>query len=128
MSVIKNALFKVIQVKDVAELGDNIVVQGGTFYNDAVLRSMELLLHKNVIRPDISGLMGAYGIALLAIERNQEQSTILSKEEFLNFHIETKTYRCHGCGNNCLITTQIFPDGSRYSTGNRCEKGIGKQK
>lgn len=128
LSVIKNALFKVIQVKDVAELGDNIVVQGGTFYNDAVLRSMELLLHKNVIRPDISGLMGAYGIALLAIERNQEQSTILSKEEFLNFHIETKTYRCHGCGNNCLITTQIFPDGSRYSTGNRCEKGIGKQK
>ena len=128
LSVIKNALFKVIQVKDVAELGNNIVVQGGTFYNDAVLRSMELLLHKNVIRPDISGLMGAYGIALLAIERNQEQSTILSKEEFLNFHIETKTYRCHGCGNNCLITTQIFPDGSRYSTGNRCEKGIGKQK
>ena len=128
LSVIKNALFKVIQVKDVAELGNNIVVQGGTFYNDAVLRSMELLLHKNVIRPDISGLMGAYGIALLAIERNQEQSTILSKEKFLNFHIETKTYRCHGCGNNCLITTQIFPDGSRYSTGNRCEKGIGKQK
>ena len=128
LSVIKNALFKVIQVKDVAELGNNIVVQGGTFYNDAVLRSMELLLHKNVIRPDISGLMGAYGIALLAIERNQEQSTILSKEKFLNFHIETKIYRCHGCGNNCLITTQIFPDGSRYSTGNRCEKGIGKQK
>lgn len=127
LSVIKNALFKVIQVKDVSELGDNIVVQGGTFYNDAVLRSMELLLNKNVIRPDISGLMGAYGIALLAIERQQEKSSILTKEELTDFHMETKTYRCHGCGNNCLITTQIFPDGNRYSTGNRCEKGIGKQ-
>ena len=111
----------------VSELGDNIVVQGGTFYNDAVLRSMELLLNKNVIRPDISGLMGAYGIALLAIERQQEKSSILTKEELKDFHMETKTYRCHGCGNNCLITTQIFPDGNRYSTGNRCEKGIGKQ-
>lgn len=127
LSVIKNALFKVIQVKDVSELGDNIVVQGGTFYNDAVLRSIELLLNKNVIRPDISGLMGAYGIALLAIERQQEKSSILTKEELKDFHMETKTYRCHGCGNNCLITTQIFPDGNRYSTGNRCEKGIGKQ-
>ena len=127
LSVIKNALFKVIQVKDVSELGDNIVVQGGTFYNDAVLRSMELLLNKNVIRPDISGLMGAYGIVLLAIERQQEKSSILTKEELKDFHMETKTYRCHGCGNNCLITTQIFPDGNRYSTGNRCEKGIGKQ-
>lgn len=127
LSVIKNALFKVIQVKDVSELGDNIVVQGGTFYNDAVLRSMELLLNKNVIRPDISGLMGAYGIALLAIERQQEKSSILTKEDLKDFHMETKTYRCHGCGNNCLITTQIFPDGNRYSTGNRCEKGIGKQ-
>lgn len=127
LSVIKNTLFKVIQVKDVSELGDNIVVQGGTFYNDAVLRSMELLLNKNVIRPDISGLMGAYGIALLAIERQQEKSSILTKEELKDFHMETKTYRCHGCGNNCLITTQIFPDGNRYSTGNRCEKGIGKQ-
>ena len=127
LSVIKNALFKVIQVKDVSELGDNIVVQGGTFYNDAVLRSMELLLNKNVIRPDISGLMGAYGIALLAIERQQEKSSILTKEELKDFHMETKTYRCHGCGNNCLITTQIFPDGNRYSTGNRCEKGIGTE-
>ena len=127
LSVIKNALFKVIQVKDTAELGDNIVVQGGTFYNDAVLRSMELLLNKNVIRPDISGLMGAYGIALLGLERQQEHSSILSKEALEHFDMETKNYRCHGCGNNCLITTQIFPDGNRYSTGNRCERGIGKQ-
>ena len=118
LSVIKNALFKVMQVKDTAELGDNIVVQGGTFYNDAVLRSMELLLHKNVIRPDIAGLMGAYGIALLGMER---------KQELTDFKIETKSYRCHGCGNSCLITMQIFPDGNRYYTGNRCERGIGKQ-
>lgn len=127
LSVIKNALFKVIQVKDVAELGDNIVVQGGTFYNDAVLRAMELLLHKNVIRPDIAGLMGAYGIALLGIERHQAKSEVLSKDALNHFEVKTRSYRCHGCGNNCLITTQTFPDGNRYSTGNRCERGIGKR-
>ncbi len=126
LSVIKNALFKVIQVKDTAELGDHIVVQGGTFYNDAVLRSMELLLKKDVIRPDIAGLMGAYGIALLGIERHQEKSTVLSRDELNQFEIQTKSYRCHGCGNSCLITMQIFPDGNRYYTGNRCERGIGK--
>ncbi len=126
LSVIKNALFKVIQVKDTAELGEHIVVQGGTFYNDAVLRSMELLLNKEVIRPDIAGLMGAYGIALLGMERNCAKSQVLTKNELNNFQIQTKSYRCHGCGNNCLITTQIFPDGNRYSTGNRCERGIGK--
>lgn len=126
LSVIKNALFKVMQVKDTAELGDNIVVQGGTFYNDAVLRSMELLLHKNVIRPDIAGLMGAYGIALLGMERKQNTSSVLSKQDLINFKMETKSYRCHGCGNSCLITMQIFPDGNRYYTGNRCERGIGK--
>ena len=127
LSVIKNALFKVIQVKDTAELGEHIVVQGGTFYNDAVLRSMELLLNKNVIRPDIAGLMGAYGIALLGRERNLAKSQILTKDELNHFEIDTKSYRCRGCGNSCLITTQIFPDGSRYSTGNRCERGIGKK-
>ncbi len=126
LSVIKNALFKVMQVKDTAELGDNIVVQGGTFYNDAVLRSMELLLHKNVIRPDIAGLMGAYGIALLGMERKQNTSSVLSKQDLIDFKMETKSYRCHGCGNSCLITMQIFPDGNRYYTGNRCERGIGK--
>lgn len=127
LSVIKNALFKVIQVKDTAELGDNIVVQGGTFYNDAVLRAMELLLKKNVIRPDIAGLMGAYGIALLGMERKQENSSVLPLEQLDHFELKTKSYRCHGCGNRCLITMQTFPDGGRYYTGNRCERGIGKR-
>ena len=125
-SVIKNALFKVMQLKDVAELGDHIVVQGGTFYNDAVLRSMEKLLGKNVIRPDIAGIMGAYGAAILALESGKEKSSVLPKEELESFEAKATTYRCKHCGNQCLITMQTFKDGSKYYTGNRCEKGIGK--
>lgn len=125
-SVIKNALFKVMQLKDVAELGDHIVVQGGTFYNDAVLRSMEKLLGKNVIRPDIAGIMGAYGAAILALESGKEKSSVLPQEELESFEAKATTYRCKRCGNQCLITMQTFKDGSKYYTGNRCEKGIGK--
>lgn len=125
LSVIKNALFKVIQIKDTEELGDAIVVQGGTFYNDAVLRSMEILLDKKVIRPDISGLMGAYGMALLSMERKQEKSALLSAGALVGFKAEQTSYRCKKCGNNCLITMQKFPDGGRYFIGNRCERGIG---
>ena len=126
LSVIKNALFKVMQLKNVDELGENIVVQGGTFYNDAVLRSIENLLHKNVIRPDIAGLMGAYGAAILALESDTgEGSKILSADELENFEVVTKSYRCGRCGNNCLITMQKFPDGGKYFTGNRCERGVG---
>ena len=128
LSVIKNALFKVMQLKDVSTLGANIVVQGGTFYNDAVLRSMELLLHKNVIRPDIAGLMGAYGAAILALESGQEKSSILPAHELESFKVTTKSFRCHGCGNACQVTVQNFPDGGRYFTGNRCERGAGQQK
>ena len=128
LSVIKNALFKVMQLKDVSTLGANIVVQGGTFYNDAVLRSMELLLHKNVIRPDIAGLMGAYGAAILALESGQKKSSILPSEELESFKVTTKSFRCHGCGNACQVTVQNFPDGGRYFTGNRCERGAGQQK
>lgn len=128
LSVIKNALFKVIQIKDVKELGDAIVVQGGTFYNDAVLRSMELLLHKDVIRPDISGLMGAYGMALLAMQRKQESSSLLSADSLDGFKAKQTSYRCKRCGNKCLITMQTFPDGGRYFIGNRCERGIGGTK
>ena len=128
LSVIKNALFKVMQLKDVSTLGDHIVVQGGTFYNDAVLRSMELLLDRDVIRPDIAGLMGAYGAALLAMETGAQTSQLLSAEQLANFSVKTSSYRCHGCGNQCLITVQNFPDGGRYYTGNRCERGAGKQK
>ena len=128
LSVIKNALFKVMQLKDVSTLGANIVVQGGTFYNDAVLRSMELLLDKHVIRPDIAGLMGAYGAAILALESGQKQSSILPMESLESFTVKTKSFRCHGCGNSCQVTVQNFPDGGRYFTGNRCERGAGQQK
>lgn len=90
------------------------MVQGGTFYNDAVLRSMELLLHKNVIRPDIAGLMGAYGAAILALESGQNKSSILPAHELESFKVTTKSFRCHGCGNACQVTVQNFPDGGRY--------------
>ena len=129
LSVIKNALFKVMQLKDVSELGDHIVVQGGTFYNNAVLRNMEKLLGKDVIRPDIAGLMGAYGAAILSLEKTESEaaetekhSTLLGPEQLANFTVTTKSYRCNGCGNHCLVTMQTFPDGGRYFTGNRCEK------
>lgn len=126
LSVIKNALFKVMQLRNVEDLGENIVVQGGTFYNDAVLRSIENILRKNVIRPDIAGLMGAYGAALIALENdNNFDSKILSADELENFSVVTKSYRCGRCGNNCLITMQKFPDGEKYFTGNRCERGVG---
>lgn len=129
LSVIKNALFKVLQLRNVEDLGENIVVQGGTFYNDAVLRSIEKILEKNVIRPDIAGLMGAYGAALIAKENDDENfSKILSENELENFEIVTKSFRCGRCGNNCLITMQKFPDGGKFFTGNRCERGIGQNK
>ena len=130
LSVIKNALFKVMQLKNVDDLGENIVVQGGTFYNDAVLRSIEKILQRNVIRPDIAGLMGAYGAAILSMRNAQcvmrnEKSSLLSPEQLENFSVVTKSYRCGRCGNNCLITMQKFPDGGKYFTGNRCERGVG---
>ena len=127
LSVVKNALFKVMQLRDVSALGDHIVVQGGTFYNDGVLRALELLLHRDVIRPDIAGLMGAYGAALLALETGETQSTLLSAEALDSFSVKTNSYRCRGCGNQCLITASTFADGRRYFTGNRCERGIGKE-
>ena len=144
LSVIKNALFKVMQLKDTRELGDHIVVQGGTFYNNAVLRNMEKLLGMDVIRPDIAGLMGAYGAAILSLEQTEQEaaialregkaavprpvSSLLKAEELENFTVTTKSYRCNGCGNHCLVTMQTFPDGGRYFTGNRCERGEGKPK
>ena len=127
-SVIKNALFKVMQLKDVSELGSHIVVQGGTFYNDAVLRCMEKLIGREVIRPDIAGLMGAYGAAILALESGSEKSKLLPMAELNKFEVTTRSYRCNGCGNKCLITMQQFPDGGKYYTGNRCERGIGGHK
>ncbi|MBR2654324.1 MAG: 2-hydroxyacyl-CoA dehydratase, partial [Lachnospiraceae bacterium] len=129
-SVIKNALYKVIKVSDASELGKNIVVQGGTFYNDAVLRSFELIAGAEVIRPDIAGIMGAFGAALIAKERanRDEGSSMLSIDEIRAFTYTTANARCNGCTNNCRLTINKFSGGRRYISGNRCEKGIGKQK
>ena len=130
-SVIKNAIQKVMKVRDTNTLGDYIVVQGGTFYNDAVLRAFELIVGKNVIRPDISGLMGAYGVALLAKEQYEAnldmeyKSTILKLDELDRLKVESSHIRCNGCENHCLLTINKFSNGSKHISGNRCEKGAG---
>lgn len=130
-SIIKNAIQKVMKIRDVSTLGDNIVVQGGTFYNDAVLRAFELIVGKNVIRPDIAGLMGAYGIALISKEKYENQnieeykSTILKTDEIKNLKINVMHTRCKGCENKCLLTINQFSNGKRFISGNRCEKGAG---
>ena len=130
-SVIKNAIQKVMKIRDVSTLGDHIVVQGGTFYNDAVLRAFELIVGKNVVRPDIAGLMGAYGIAILArqqYEANMDMeyhSTLATLDEINNLKIKTSQIRCNGCENHCLLTINIFNNGQRHISGNRCEKGAG---
>lgn len=129
-SVIKNALFKVIKVSDASELGKNIVVQGGTFYNDAVLRSFEKIAGCEAIRPDIAGIMGAFGAALIARERYEEgfQTTMLSYEKICDLKFETSMAKCKGCTNNCRLTINKFSGGRQYISGNRCERGIGGQK
>jgi len=126
-SVIKNALYKVIKVRKEGDLGQNIVVQGGTFYNDAVLRAMEQVLGRNVVRPEIAGLMGAYGAALYAREHEEEgkPSLLLSKEALDKFNMTSSVRRCDKCQNNCLLTINTFSDGKKYTSGNRCEKGSG---
>ena len=128
-SVIKNALFKVIKVSDASELGKHIVVQGGTFYNDAVLRSFEKIAKCEVIRPDIAGIMGAFGAALIARERHKGKSSLmLSMEDVLNLQFTTKMTKCRGCTNNCRLTINKFSGGRSYVSGNRCERGLGKEK
>ena len=130
-SVVKNAIQKVMKIRDVRKLGKNIVVQGGTFYNDAVLRSFEKVTGRNVIRPDIAGLMGAYGVALLAKEQfvaNEDDyytSTMLKPQEIDNLDIKITHARCGKCENNCRLTINIFGNGKRFVSGNRCEKGAG---
>ncbi len=125
-SVIKNALFKVIKLANPQDLGEHIVVQGGTFHNQAVLRAFERVSGREVINPDISGLMGAFGAALIARERYQgQESTMLSLDEILNLTYTTSTVRCGGCSNNCMLTVNKFPGNRRHITGNRCEKGLG---
>lgn len=128
-SVIKNALYKVIKISDAKDLGRKVVVQGGTFYNDAVLRSFEKIAGCEAIRPDIAGIMGAFGAALIARERyNNQETTMLSIDQINAFSYTTSMTRCKGCTNACLLTINKFSDGRRFISGNRCEKGIGGQK
>ena len=129
-SVIKNALFKVIKVSDAADLGSKIVVQGGTFYNDAVLRSFETIANCKVIRPDIAGIMGAFGAALIARERYEDSksTTMLTIDQINALTYETSMAKCKGCTNNCRLTINKFSGGRQFISGNRCERGIGKEK
>ncbi len=129
-SVIKNALFKVIKVSDASSLGKKIVVQGGTFYNDAVLRSFEKVASCEAVRPDIAGIMGAFGAALIAKDKYEEgyETNLINLEELGAFTYETKMAKCGGCTNNCRLTINKFNDGRQYISGNRCEKGLGKEK
>jgi len=128
-SVIKNALYKVIKVTDPKDLGENIVVQGGTFYNDAVLRSFESISGCEAIRPDIAGIMGAFGAALIAREHYAgTESTMLSLKDISELKFETSMARCKGCTNSCLLTINRFSGGRQFVSGNRCERGIGKEK
>ncbi len=131
ISVIKNAIQKVMKIRDPETLGDHIVVQGGTFYNDAVLRSFELIVGKEVVRPDIAGLMGAYGVALLSKEQYEANldmnytSTLASLNDLNNLDIKITNTRCNGCENHCKLTINKFNNGKVYVSGNRCERGAG---
>lgn len=129
-SVIKNALYKVIKLSDARELGSNIVVQGGTFYNDAVLRSFEKISGCECVRPDIAGIMGAFGAALIAREHHEDgyQTSMLSIDDINALTFDTKLARCQGCTNHCLLTINRFSGNRQYITGNRCERGLGKEK
>ncbi len=131
-SVIKNALFKVIKVSDAKDLGDNIVVQGGTFYNDAVLRAFEIISGAEAIRPDIAGIMGAFGAALIARDRFQEvddyKTTMLTISQINSLKYQTSMTTCQGCTNHCRLTINKFTGGRQHISGNRCERGIGKVK
>ena len=131
ISVVKNAIYKVIRAHSPDELGQHIVVQGGTFYNDAVLRAFEREIGREVIRPNIAGLMGAYGAALYAKEQAEKTgsaSTLISAEDLPNFTHTSRTAVCQGCTNHCLLTVNTFPGGKRFISGNKCEKGAGLAK
>ncbi|NRU18113.1 putative CoA-substrate-specific enzyme activase [Clostridium beijerinckii] len=129
-SVIKNALFKVIKLRDEKDIGEKVIVQGGTFYNEAVLRSFELISGREAVRPDISGLMGAFGCALIAKERyiEGEKSTLLPRDGIDKFEMTASFRRCGKCGNNCLLTVNKFSTDEEFISGNRCERGLGIEK
>lgn len=124
-SVVRNALYKVIKIRDTEQLGKNIVVQGGTFLNDAILRSFEIISEREVIRPNIAGLMGAFGAALIARDRvgKDDDTTILKADELDRFEMESEKTECPYCGNHCKLTISTFSNGKRFVSGNRCENG-----
>ncbi len=125
-AVVRNALYKVIKIRDTAELGENIVALGGTFLNDAILRCFELVSGREVIRPSIAGLMGAFGAALIARERyDGSPSTLAGPERLRNFRMETSRTNCRLCTNQCRLTISRFDNNRRYISGNRCERGAG---
>ncbi|WP_125152795.1 2-hydroxyacyl-CoA dehydratase [Clostridium rectalis] len=128
-SVIKNALFKVIKIRNSNELGKKIIVQGGTFYNDAVLRAFEKVSGREVVRPEIAGLMGAFGAALISKERfiKGHKTTLLTLQQLEEFKTSVSMKRCGKCANNCLLTINKFSDGTKFVSGNRCERGEGKE-
>lgn len=125
-SVVKNTLFKVIKIKNKEDLGKHIVVQGGTFLNDCVLRAFELVSEREVIRPNIAGLMGAFGAALIAKEKAKEESSIINREELENFKYNTNLTRCGICTNKCLLTIHKFENGENFISGNRCDNPVSK--
>ena len=127
-SVVRNALYKVIKIRDTSQLGKKIVVQGGTFLNDAILRCFELVSGREVIRPNVAGLMGAFGAALIAMHRCTDPSgtsSILGPDELAVFTMDTEMSTCPHCGNHCKLTISAFSNGGRFVSGNRCEKGEG---
>ncbi len=124
-SVVKNVLYKVIRIKRSDELGENVVVQGGTFLNDAVLRSFELETGKEVVRPNIAGLMGAFGAALYAKKMGKEQSSVCDYESLKTFTHKAQPIVCKGCTNHCNLTVNTFDGGRKFISGNRCEKPLG---
>lgn len=129
-SVIKNSLYKVIKLRDESDIGEKVIVQGGTFYNEAVLRSFEKISGRNAVRPDIAGLMGAFGCSIIAKERFEEghKTTLLTKDKIDDFKMESSFKRCGKCGNNCLLTINKFSTGEEFISGNRCERGSGIEK
>ena len=128
ISIVKNAIYKVIRAASADDLGKQVVVQGGTFHNDAVLRSFELELGKEVTRPTIAGIMGAFGAALSARELALDKSAIITPEELANFTHAVRPVTCNGCTNHCALTINTFEGGRRFISGNRCSKPLGKEK
>ncbi len=128
ISVVKNAIYKVIRAASADDLGKHIVVQGGTFLNDAVLRSFELEIGREVTRPTIAGMMGAYGAALAAKEARLERSTLLSAKDLETFTHEAKPATCKLCTNHCSLTINRFDGGRKFISGNRCSRPLGREK